>query len=320
MFAAVRTARVGASTMTRQLHHSRVVRAVTEFKLPAMSPTMTEGSIGEWKVKEGQAFAGGDVIMTVETDKATVDVEAQDDGILAKIGVAAGTAGIPVGQTIALLAEEGDDISNLEFPTESASSSSSSSSPSPTEASSPAPAESDAPTPSPATPTPYASSVHAHPTHSKPLLPSVLRQLALAGITDTSEIEATGHAGRLTKGDVLAFLGKISSPYGSIKKENLHGKHPALEYAASPKDTKPQVTVQLDGPAIRRIIASGLGIPPTSARPSSEPAFATPAPISFDSILEDYVPRRQAPRPASPTPPTPPPSTSKNAFDAFLDL
>lgn len=91
------------------VHSSRANAAITEFKLPAMSPTMTEGSVGEWKFKEGEAFSASDVLMTVETDKgelypyttklaraagltlcslaATVDVEAQDDGILAKIGV-----------------------------------------------------------------------------------------------------------------------------------------------------------------------------------------------------------------------------------------
>lgn len=152
--------------------------------------------------------------------------------------VPAGTAGIPVGQTIALLAEEGDDISNLEFPPPSSSAESSAS---PAEAQ-PAVTESDAPTPSPMTPTTHVSAIHAHPTHSKPLLPSVLRQLALAGITDTSDIKGTGHKGRLTKGDVLAFLGKIGNPHGSIKKENLHGKHPALEYAASPKDVRLRIS------------------------------------------------------------------------------
>ncbi|GAA5912480.1 Pdx1p [Sporobolomyces salmoneus] len=317
MLSAVRSARQVARPLSRQIHQSRINAAITEFKLPAMSPTMTEGSVGEWKFKEGEAFSASDVLMTVETDKATVDVEAQDDGILAKIGVAAGTAGIPVGQTIALLAEEGDDISNLEFPPPSSSSSESSASPS---ESKPSVTESDAPTPSPKTPTTHASAIHAHPTHSKPLLPSVLRQLALAGITDTSEIKATGHKGMLTKGDVLAFLGKIGNPHGSIKKENLHQKHPALEYAASPKDTKPQVQIQLDGPTIRRMIATGLA--------ASTPSQAPPAvviPFSFDSILDDYLPASQRSSSTSASSPSsastiPPPPPAKNDFDAFLDL
>ncbi|GAA5825537.1 hypothetical protein JCM5353_002331 [Sporobolomyces roseus] len=317
MFSALRSARQVARPLVRQIHQSRINAAITELKLPAMSPTMTEGSVGEYKIKEGEAFSAGDVLMTVETDKATVDVEAQDDGILAKIGVPAGTAGIPVGQTIALLAEEGDDISNLEFPPPSSSESSSSASPTEPEVSTP---ESDAPTPSPMTPTTHASAIHAHPTHSKPLLPSVLRQLALAGISDTKDIKATGHKGMLTKGDVLAYLGKIGNPHGSIKKDNLHQKHPALEYAASPKDTKPQVTIQLDGPTIRRMIATGLSIPSVSSLPKT--VSTTPAPISFDSILEDYLPASQSasntPSPASST--IPPPPASKNAFDAFLDM
>ncbi|GAA5972177.1 hypothetical protein JCM3765_000376 [Sporobolomyces pararoseus] len=313
MFSAVRSARQIARPLNRQIHQSRINAAITEFKLPAMSPTMTEGSVGEWKFKEGEAFSASDVLMTVETDKATVDVEAQDDGILAKIGVPAGTAGIPVGQTIALLAEEGDDISNLEFPPPSSSAEPSAS---PSE-SKPVVAESDAPTPSPMTPTPHASAIHAHPTHSKPLLPSVLRQLALAGISDTSEIKGTGHKGMLTKGDVLAFLGKIGNPYGSIKKENLHQKHPALEYAASPKDTKPQVQIQLDGPTIRRMIATGLASSSPKAAPVAVTAF------SFDSILDDYLPASQRSSSASSAPSSstiPPPPAAKNDFDALLDF
>ena len=53
--------------------------------MPAMSPTMTEGGIASWKLKEGDTFTTGDVLVEIETDKATIDVEAQDDGVLAKI-------------------------------------------------------------------------------------------------------------------------------------------------------------------------------------------------------------------------------------------
>ncbi|GAA6010950.1 hypothetical protein JCM11491_005878 [Sporobolomyces phaffii] len=315
MLSALRTSRYVSRPLARQLHASRVNAAITEFKLPAMSPTMTEGSVGEWKFKEGEAFSASDVLMTVETDKATVDVEAQDDGILAKIGVPAGTAGIPVGQTIALLAEEGDDISNLEFPPATSSDANA-----PPTGANPPVTESDAPTPSPMTPTTHASAIHAHPTHSKPLLPSVLRQLALAGVTDTSEIKGTGHKGMLTKGDVLAFLGKIGNPHGSIKKENLYQKHPALEYAASPKDTKPQVQIQLDGPTIRRMIAAGL----SSSLPKAATAPAVVSAFSFDSILEDYLPPARSASPSSApvhaASSLPPARAVQNDFDAFLDL
>ncbi|GAA5861744.1 hypothetical protein JCM1840_005249 [Sporobolomyces johnsonii] len=315
MLSAVRSARASARPLVRQLHQTGVARVVTEFQMPAMSPTMTEGTVAEWKVEEGASFVAGDVLLTIETDKATIDVEAQDDGIMGKIGTPNGSAGIPVGKVIALLAEEGDDISNLSIPTES--SASASSAPSPSESKSESAPSSSAPTPSPMTPSPVPSATHAHPTHSKPLLPSVLRQLALAGVSDTSEIKGTGFKGMLTKGDVLAFLGKIKSPYGSIKPESAHGHgHPALEQAASSKDTKKQVEVQLDGPTIRQLIAAGLG---SAAAPKATPA-AKPS-ISFDSILDDYLPASRRSTPTSPaSSPVPPPRASKNAFDDILGL
>lgn len=61
--------------------------AITRFNLPAMSPTMTEGTIHKWMKKEGDSFAAGDVLLELETDKAQIDVEAAEDGVLAKIVV-----------------------------------------------------------------------------------------------------------------------------------------------------------------------------------------------------------------------------------------
>jgi pyruvate dehydrogenase E2 component (dihydrolipoamide acetyltransferase) len=60
---------------------------LSKFMMPAMSPTMTEGGIASWKVKEGDTFAAGDVLVEIETDKATIDVEASDGGVMAKIMV-----------------------------------------------------------------------------------------------------------------------------------------------------------------------------------------------------------------------------------------
>jgi len=75
---------------------------------------MTEGGIAEWKKKEGESFSAGDVLVEIETDNATIDVEAQEDGILAKIISQDGAKGVQVGSTIAVLAEEGDDLSGAE--------------------------------------------------------------------------------------------------------------------------------------------------------------------------------------------------------------
>lgn len=69
----------------KKVHLSAERQATTPMLMPAMSPTMTEGSISEWKLKEGDSFAAGDVLLSIETDKASIDVEAQDDGIMGKI-------------------------------------------------------------------------------------------------------------------------------------------------------------------------------------------------------------------------------------------
>ncbi len=75
--------------------------------MPALSPTMTEGNIAKWAVKEGDSFSAGDVLLEIETDKASMDVEAQDDGILAKITQGDGSKGIQVGSRIGVIAEPG---------------------------------------------------------------------------------------------------------------------------------------------------------------------------------------------------------------------
>ncbi|CDR49434.1 hypothetical protein NBRC10512_000336 [Rhodotorula toruloides] len=321
MLAVLRTARQATRPLARQLHASSAVAAYSNFLMPAMSPTMTEGSISEWKVKEGEAYTAGAVLLSIETDKATIDVEAQDDGVMGKILVGDGAAGVQVGKLIAILAEEGDDLANIEVPSEEAAASSSAPSPSDSksEAGPTSPTASDAPTPSPATPSPTPSATHAHHHHSKPLLPSVLRLLALNGIQDASEIKGTGHNGVLTKGDVLAFMGKISSPRGSLPKEKPHGGHPANEYTATPKDVKKPVEVQLDGPSMRRIIASGLA----TAAAGPKPAIVSAPVFSFDSILDDYLPpsqRSNARSTSSASPVPPPPAANQNAFDAILGL
>ena len=85
-----------------------------EILMPALSPTMTEGTLAKWQVKEGDRIAAGDVIAEIETDKATMEVEAVDEGILGRIAVAEGTEGVAVNTVIALLLEEGEDAAALE--------------------------------------------------------------------------------------------------------------------------------------------------------------------------------------------------------------
>ena len=79
-----------------------------EILMPALSPTMEEGTLAKWLVAEGAEVRSGDVIAEIETDKATMEVEALDDGTIGKILIAAGTEGVKVNSPIAVLLEEGE--------------------------------------------------------------------------------------------------------------------------------------------------------------------------------------------------------------------
>src|SRR5437016_7073164 len=81
-----------------------------ELKMPALSPTMEEGTLAKWLVKEGDEVKSGDILAEIETDKATMEFEAVDEGKIAKILVPEGTDGVKVGQPIALLAGDGEDV------------------------------------------------------------------------------------------------------------------------------------------------------------------------------------------------------------------
>lgn len=81
-----------------------------KITMPALSPTMEEGNLTKWNIKEGDKVSSGDVIAEIETDKATMEVEAVDEGTVAKIVVPAGTQGVKVNALIVVLAEEGEDL------------------------------------------------------------------------------------------------------------------------------------------------------------------------------------------------------------------
>ena len=85
-----------------------------DILMPALSPTMEEGNLSKWLVKEGDSVSSGDVIAEIETDKATMEVEAVDEGVIAKILVSEGSEGVKVNSVIAVLAEDGEDASNIE--------------------------------------------------------------------------------------------------------------------------------------------------------------------------------------------------------------
>ena len=82
----------------------------TEVLMPALSPTMEEGTLAKWLVKEGDTVSSGDILAEIETDKATMEFEAVDEGIVGKIVIAEGTEGVKVNDIIAILVEEGEDV------------------------------------------------------------------------------------------------------------------------------------------------------------------------------------------------------------------
>ncbi len=113
----------------------------TEILMPALSPTMEEGTLAKWLVKEGDTVSSGDIMCEIETDKATMEFEAVDEGVIGKILIAEGTEGVKVNTAIAVLLEEGEDASAAD----TASSAASDAAPAPQAAADSKPAEVKAP-------------------------------------------------------------------------------------------------------------------------------------------------------------------------------
>ena len=84
-----------------------------EILMPALSPTMEEGTLAKWLVEEGTAVRSGDVIAEIETDKATMEVEAVDEGVIGKLLIEEGTEGVKVNTAIAVLLEEGESADDI---------------------------------------------------------------------------------------------------------------------------------------------------------------------------------------------------------------
>jgi len=165
----------------------------TLINMPSLSPTMTEGTIVKWYKEEGESIAAGDVLCDIQTDKAVVSMECDDDGVVAKILMAEGSAGVEVGTLIALVVEVGQDWKDVAIPAP-VSAVSSSSPPTPVASSTPAPA---APTTS-----------YPLPTQTGPAASLLLSQYGLNPAT----IEGSGPKGNLTKADVLGHIKANSLP------------------------------------------------------------------------------------------------------------
>ena len=170
--------------------------------MPALSPTMEEGNLAKWLVKEGDKVGPGDVIAEIETDKATMEVEAVDEGTVAKIVVPAGTEGVKVNALIAVLAEEGEDASAAaksggEASKAEAKQDKAEAAPKPQEAAAPEkPKQQEAKADAPAAP----KSTSGERTFASPLA----RRIAKDSGIELSSINGSGPYGRVVKADVEA--------------------------------------------------------------------------------------------------------------------
>lgn len=180
--------------------------------MPAMSPTMEKGGIISWKFKPGEKFEAGEVLLEVETDKAQIDVEAQDDGQMVKILVNDGAKDVSVGTPIAYIADPDDDLSKLTIPTGDIQASHDTSKSSTTDFNK---KEINNGT----TTTTTTTTAAATDSSSIELLPSAALLCSQNNISiqeAKNKIQGSGLHGRILKGDVLAYLNKI--PKESVDK------------------------------------------------------------------------------------------------------
>ncbi|WP_421791562.1 pyruvate dehydrogenase complex dihydrolipoamide acetyltransferase [Hyphobacterium sp.] len=207
-----------------------------EVLMPALSPTMEEGTLAKWNIKEGDTVSSGDVIAEIETDKATMEVEAVDEGVVGKILVEEGAEGVKVNELIALLLEEDEDASALDGYSPGAS-----------ESAPAAPAEKpaeSAPAPSPESPkaAPASTSASGDRIKASPLAKRLAEQ---AGI-DLSGVTGTGPNGRIVKRDIEGFDGATSASTASAM----------ASVMAAPDTASAPAPVSTDDPLLAYGIAS----------------------------------------------------------------
>ena len=187
-----------------------------ELKMPALSPTMEEGTLAKWLVKEGDDVKSGDILAEIETDKATMEFEAVDEGKIAKILVAEGTDGVKVGAPIAIMAGEGESVEAGAAPKADT--------PPPTPPKAPAAPKPDQTPKAPPAP----SAVETPPAPPRPAAPPraegdrvkaspLARKLAQAQGIELSSLQGSGPGGRIVRADVDAAAGKApaAAPAGA---------------------------------------------------------------------------------------------------------
>jgi pyruvate dehydrogenase E2 component (dihydrolipoamide acetyltransferase) len=241
----------------------------TNILMPALSPTMTEGTLARWLKKEGETVKAGDVIAEIETDKATMEVEAVDEGVLGKILVGDGTEGVKVNAPIAVLVEPGEEV-----PAEAA----------PAASPSPAPAAPAAPNPPTAAPTPAAPAPaargngHDASGGERIFVSPLARRMARQAGLDLSGLTGSGPHGRIVKADIEAAL------HGKAPVAAAPAPAPAPGPAARPAAPAPAITAPhqlLPNSTMRKVIARRL----TEAK-QTIPHFYVSMDIEIDALLK----------------------------------
>jgi pyruvate dehydrogenase E2 component (dihydrolipoamide acetyltransferase) len=248
----------------------------TQILMPALSPTMEEGTLAKWLVKEGDTVKSGDIMAEIETDKATMEFEAVDEGIMGKILVAEGTAGVKVNTAIAVLLEEGEDASATgEAPKAAAPKAAAPKAEATASAPAPAPA---AATAAPATPKPAGARVFASP---------LARRIAAEKGIDLGQITGSGPHGRIVKSDVegAKASGPASAPAAAAPADApAASAAPAMATGASADQVKKMFAdreyteVTLDG--MRKTIAARL----TEAK-QTIPHFYLRRDVQLDNLM-----------------------------------
>lgn len=239
-----------------------------EITMPALSPTMTEGTLAKWVKKEGDAVKAGQVIAEIETDKATMEVEAVDEGVLGKIIIAAGTEGVKVNAVIALLLEAGEDKKVLEAwkPKE-------------------APAASPAPAAAAAAAT--AGSATATPAAVAPSIATFAPKLAPAAPLATAKTGSAAAGGRVKASPLAKRIAKEkgvdlsnvlgSGPGGRIVRADLDGARSRSGVVSR----NSQEFVQIPHNNMRKVIARRL-----LESKQTVPHFYLTVPVELDAMLE----------------------------------
>ncbi|MFY9207231.1 MAG: pyruvate dehydrogenase complex dihydrolipoamide acetyltransferase [Yoonia sp.] len=240
----------------------------TEILMPALSPTMEEGTLAKWHVKEGDKVSSGDILAEIETDKATMEFEAVDEGVIGKIVIAEGTEGVKVNAVIAVLLEDGESASDI---------GSVSAAPA---AAAAAPKEEAAAPAAAVSPAPAAS---AAKDENRIFATPLARRIAADKGLDLSAIAGSGPHGRIVKADVenATAAPKAAAPAAaaSAAPATAMASGPSSDAVIKMYEGRPFEEVKLDG--MRKIIASRL----TEAK-QSVPHFYLRRDINLDALMK----------------------------------